>query len=1224
MIEIRYQIIPAIFTLITVVSLIIMSANSLLTDSDIDIEEELERDRNETPISEVDQDDDELKILKDSNEPHELDQNDAFLQIKNFKKSAHVLSAAEQTLQSQILLLCSAIGGVDLTSGEKRYRLGVDALACLKDIKRWIKAVDEATKTWHVAAACHENSLIEDDLIPIMIETPKRINDENKNYMQNVMLSSLELLVALTKPLTLDTETASPQLMDLYMMLKKEYLRSKDKILNYKNGKCLKAVVGIALPILKLPKDQRSNRDTVVLNLCLHFFRNVIRIVPADFTISKKKTSSRTQQIVDNMPQGITREDISFDNLLIKFQKNKVLMFIQTITAGLSSEFNAEVLSDVCLDIYFYLTFQIDPNTLFDFTQKTISATSGDKGELASLMEREKEMKHNLFSNKITRHANFGTLVSIKDGSDENAVTVGTQRNFAFTDPLDELDSKVSKKQAASRFKRRDKESTKSDFDTSLDVIKQRIHSQQAATILKKFCSDFTEAGFTLLIMKIRRLAISSSARLGAFTEFHFLYLMMWILQFENLQRKKIIDSLSYKRYGYIMICLEEQMIRLLLVSSLPRYLQNKEYNLLQVATGCFKQILLTTISMHSLENLDVTTYSDSDKDEVNEYVSLSETVLRNIFANEEIIDILFKVPEDAHKVSLKYAVDMLDYTHVLLKVLHYLSHLKVPIVLAKRIKQTRKRYYGNDPTISDSDDDYEPTSEQLKRFKILDKGKYSALEDRLFHERIVDAFIWVFCKFNEVKEETIKQCISYFTKLLLKWKDHFLKFVRLDFMLALHDIRKAHYSKETTRSLIKLLSYFMRVLEKLHRHSKSILLEAMTLHQEHETDVSMYLLGGDLLSVHEKQVQVRAPDLKFSEENMSLSYKISLLVSSLCYRDETELVQNLIDVLRRLKDERSGNYPPQEGDNPPSSPVKRAGRQELPVKFIREQRKDATMRLLLQEVGFIGHILPATVTDEHLNNCIDFMDEAIKNPMESFEIEGKLVSKNPELDQMHHESEVVIETSGTSEAAIEKLEAVEKSKNESKQSEDENLQYADDNLDALEARLAANENHRKGVAHRKGKKRIVDSEDDDEISFPKRYQERRKKRKLHRRSKEPKEAKKAEKETSEPKKHLSSKYVDVEDDKSDSEEEKQFFAREQRLLEMVHKNGDKPLTPDQFNAMFHPELSNTDSESDEDDLDMASQEKTTGDAIDDDEMGQDHSTLKHKRRRVIDDDDDE
>jgi len=1189
-----------------------------MTDSsqDIDIEEELEREREETPISEVEQEDQRPDLKygaeeEDTEEPEELDKNDAFLKLKSYQRSAKVLSAAEQTLQSQILLLCSAVGGVDATSGPKKtYILGVDCLACLKDIKRWIQAVDDATNTWHVAAACHENSLVENDLIPILIQVPHRINATNKTYLQNVVLTALELMVSLTKPLVLDVEAASPSMINLYIQLKKEHVKCKEKILNFTDGRCLRAVVRIALPILKLPKDQRTNRDTIILNLCLHFIRNIIRIAPANFTISKNKSSSKTQQVVDNMPPGISKEDISYDNLIRKFSNNKVLMFIQTITAGLGTEFDTEVLSDVCLDIYFYLVYRIDVDRIFNMEKvlpSKVEKTTHNKGrktqtgdELALLIGKEKEIKQNFFGNNMTRHANFGTLLSIKDGNGDDSMTVGTQSGFLYTDPIEELDARASKKLAATRFTNRNKESTKSDFDTSLDGVNQSITTPQAAEILKQFCSDFTEAGFTVLITQIRRIATSTSTRLGVFTEFHFLYLISWILKFESVLRASMSkDNTIFKRYGFIMVCFEEQMIRLLLVGSLPRYLQSREYNLLNAGTDCFKQILMTVIEIHMLENKDTAVLEAQDKEELGEYISLSETVLRNIFANEDIIDVLFRLPQDSQKVSLRYAVDMTDFTHVLLKALHYLSHLKVPIVLAKKIRQSRKRFYGgeHDPTVSDSDEEDEfdiSSPAKLKRFQVLDKDRYNAFEQRLFHESVVNTFVWVFSRFEELNEEQVKCCISFFSRLLLRWNEHFLKLVRLDFMLTLHDIKRKHYSHKTTKALSKLLSYFMRILQKLHHHSSSILLEAMTFHQEHDPDVQMYLLGGDLMSVREKQLQTRAPDLIFAYPEMSYSYKISILVSQLCYMDKTSLCEELVKIMteylkkkQKLEDDIS---PDGEASSAiPSSPVKQPARLEIPESYIREQKKDATLRLLLESIGFVGRYLSARTADSKIQETVDFIDVTMQNPMESFEIEGKIVPKDPKF--ANQTSKAIIQTTGVSEKEADALEKEGEMEKPAEQS-DSNIseedvensadfddlgsdsQFAPDNLDMLEARLEANEKRIKGhaVKKRKGKKRRRDFEDDDPIRFEKRSKtdERHKKHK-HKHKNSSKGRRNKENKKDDPKKHLSSKYVDSDDDDLDEEKEQQFYDKEKRLLELVHQNSDKPLTPEQYMKVYHP-----------------------------------------------------
>ncbi|QPG73043.1 hypothetical protein FOA43_000347 [Brettanomyces nanus] len=1259
-----------------------LKSDESLIDSDVDIEEELERDREDTSLSEVDEDADNEESINKTEQPRVVTE-DRFSQIKNYKKSTRVLTAAEQTLQSQILLLCSALGGTDPTSENKReYILGVDALACLKDLKRWIKAVDDATHMWHVAAACHENELVENDLIPIMIQIPKRANNSDSNYMQNILLSALELLVALTRPLVLDVEVASPAQIDLYIKLKKAHVKCKDKILNFDNGRCLKSVVGVALPILAFPKEKRTNRDSTILNLCLNFFRNVIRIGPADFTVSKKKSSSKTQQVIDNMPPGITRDDISYDNLIYKFKKNRVLMFVQTITAGLGTEFDSEVLFSACLDIYFYITYGIEPELLFIASAEPKNPTTSSPAEvtthltpqsetgarLADLMAQEKEIKKQLFSNNITRHANFGTLLSIKEGSDDAALTVGTQRSFLRSDPIEELDSGVSKKVASTRYANRSKESTKSDFDTSFEAPAKKFTNSRTSSILKEFCSDFTEAGFSVLGTEIRRQVTSNGVSLNAFTEFHYFQVMAWILKFERILRDDSNDGLSFKRFGYIMMCLEEQMIRMLLVGSLPQYLQNREFNLLRAATNCFKEILLTTIDIHRLDQKDNTNLNDEDKEELEGYITVSEAVLRNIFANEEVIDVLFRIPQDARKVSLNYAVDMTDFTYVLFKTLHYLSKLKVPIVLAKKIRQTSKRYYGenHDASVIGSEDESDAEfdvadPQKLKRFQVLDKEIYSRFEERLFNERIVDTYIWVFSRFGELNEKQVRRCMSYFNRLLLKWKDHFLKLTRLDFMLILHDLKNARFSVHTMNDLSKMLSYFMRILERLYKHSKTILLETLTDHQEHEIDVKLYLLGGDLTTVREKRFQSRAEDLKFSEGAMSHSYKISVLVSLLCYADKIDLVQELIQKLTDYRDQKvswEAKTVMEDGiTGLPSSPVSFKERLELPDKMMREEKRDARFRLLLHTIGFAGNVLINRTASDELNQTISLIDVALKNPMESFELEGKVIPEYAEPDEPPHESDVIIQKSGPNEKGLEPLEDTEREARDEtdKAAVKHNIYgtdiidysgsegsvddlgdgngYVEDNIDLMEARLDANEKRIKGRAlkkknmrSRKRRHKHIDPEDDDPLPFSKKTGGSKKRKKnasipMH------EGVEKVQKEKiSEPKKHLSSKFIDSDEDESDGEKKTAFFEREKRLLKLVHDNENKPLTPEQYNALFNLDLAkDTSSESEGDDLNFSEEKEMENDG-DKEEVEKEEiiSNELHQHRAVIRDSEDE
>ncbi|GME84614.1 unnamed protein product [Ambrosiozyma monospora] len=127
--------------------------------SDIDFEEQLEQEYEREHLNKNNEEDDyEDEVVETSNNDEESQ-----MKIKKEKESqlrdsrlskiqqmndnkAVFESDAEKTLKSQILLLCTALGGLEITSGE--YQLGSDALACLKDIKKWIRIVDDEKHNW--------------------------------------------------------------------------------------------------------------------------------------------------------------------------------------------------------------------------------------------------------------------------------------------------------------------------------------------------------------------------------------------------------------------------------------------------------------------------------------------------------------------------------------------------------------------------------------------------------------------------------------------------------------------------------------------------------------------------------------------------------------------------------------------------------------------------------------------------------------------------------------------------------------------------------------------------------------------------------------------------------------------------------------------------------------------------------------------------------------------
>ena len=56
--------------------------------------------------------------------------------------------------------------------------LGDDALACLKDIKRWLKLFDERTSSLDVARCLAEANLVKGDLLEILAQWPEDATED--------------------------------------------------------------------------------------------------------------------------------------------------------------------------------------------------------------------------------------------------------------------------------------------------------------------------------------------------------------------------------------------------------------------------------------------------------------------------------------------------------------------------------------------------------------------------------------------------------------------------------------------------------------------------------------------------------------------------------------------------------------------------------------------------------------------------------------------------------------------------------------------------------------------------------------------------------------------------------------------------------------------------------------------------------------------------------------
>src|SRR5271163_3215588 len=298
----------------------------------------------------------------------------------------------------QDMLTDLQLGGSS-ASEDGRYTLGDDALACLRDLKRWLKLYDEKTNRLDVARCLAEAKLVNGDLLPILASWPE--NESSDKLKSRVALACLELLVPLTWPLengemTLNHHRHTPYIQQAQVLY-------KAGILGWDTCSILRQIVRIGLPSIAMARDDRTNRDEGIIKLVLYFLRNitVIRQIP-------------------NLPtQGLDNE-VSRSATIEAFREQDVFALLLTVCSNMGEDFN---LHDVIvLEILFNLVKGVEVEKLW----MTEDQRKGrDVSDLKAALTVEKGWQRDYKRNAPSRHGRFGTMIWVKREDEKMSAVSG-------------------------------------------------------------------------------------------------------------------------------------------------------------------------------------------------------------------------------------------------------------------------------------------------------------------------------------------------------------------------------------------------------------------------------------------------------------------------------------------------------------------------------------------------------------------------------------------------------------------------------------------------------------------------------------------------------------------------------------------------------------------------------------------------------------------------------
>uniref|UniRef100_A0A060TAB9 Topoisomerase 1-associated factor 1 n=1 Tax=Blastobotrys adeninivorans TaxID=409370 RepID=A0A060TAB9_BLAAD len=999
-------------------------------------------------------------------------------------------------LKAHITNLVSALGGPDITQIDRPYKLGDDALACLRDLKQWIKGYDERLNKYDVARAISETSLLYFDLFEIL--TRWEIDHEKaagqgtarQKHMDRIALACLELLVPLTWPIQLKKDTATANQYKHYNHLVRAREKCKRAALSHPLKRVLRSIIRIAIPTLKMPANERTSRDEGILKLTIYFFRNLLSIEP----------------------QGLqdTADELSRASTITAFNDQGVLDFFKMLASETGSiVFQQDTAVMECI---FYMCRGLDASDFFYVPERAGNGgqfSEKSHSDLNSLLNQEKDLRKKIVLNSSTRHSRFGTMVSMIGDDDVRYSVTGSAALTSSSDGLHKLDANKKWRKP----KRRLKDSGGSwDMDVPLTA--------EVRGIMTGFTEDFLDSGFNSLFDMIRKSIERDERRLLEIHRMQYLYLIGWFLDAERKRREKAKfnaanngDSESAENdYGLVASALNQHTF-VIVMKLMRESLEKGEMHDMEVVYAsmiCFTQILLVVRDMESSPSID-------DQD-------VADNMKARLFYEEYSLDVLAQMPKHTSSESDSFLRATIEMTHVVLKMLE--SYSKQHTSIYVKSKRKSKKKLAADVN-EDVNEDYEDAEEEADRVTRERKFEFSKFENRFINEHTMDAYKRFLALFQELDYREIMWCFNFFHRVFVKKSVHAFLF-SLDFMQLLRTIvsSKDGLPREhaARKPVEEFLRYYMKKLTESLKVAPSLYVELLF---QKMPDTVFYLDHGYEQEKPDKKSRVAV--WEFKDDSLPMEQKFAITIATLLDEDKMSLVEWVTERTNDIFENRI-----------PDIDISLLKENEENEDAVRAIRRDGKFRLLLTLIGYaipqsetVSPTLPGSVTTEHLEESLKFLkrymfekmtlDEADKVAADY--LQRHRVSKKDKQDDSNESEDDTIP--GEMDGFL---------------VQDESEDDGDDKFD--DSRFAIPEDERLAkLLAKKGQK----SKDSSRSSKRKKKTESEQQPKKRRNATD-----RAAKEAEKIQQYKSSAFVHDSDDEMDVEEEKAFFENERKIREAV------------------------------------------------------------------------
>ncbi|POS87367.1 hypothetical protein EPUL_000442 [Erysiphe pulchra] len=704
-------------------------------------------------------------------------------------------------VRAHVSSIVSALGGSGADENGQ-YILGDDALACLRDLKRWLKLYDEKVNRFDVARCLAESNVVGGDILQILAAWPEYDSGDRLKF--KAALSCLELLVPLTWPIKKDPLEMTQNHHRHIPYLQIAQVGYKRSILNFDGARILHTTVRCALPSIAEPKNERTSRDEGIIKLLLYFLRNIAMIEPPK-----------------NLNCDEENLEISRSALIDAFQYQDIFHLLLAVSSTMGEEFDVQDV--IILDIIFHLLKGIDVEETFSEEKKKEDIKID---ELKRLRKKEAAMLSTYQNNAPTRHNRFGTMAWIQREDakmatiSSPAAIVSTAKSFA------KMDSTKKYKPPRRPVK---VEKGPLDFYTPVTL------GPQARKSLFRFVEDFLDSCFNPFFNHVRKTIDRDADRVQEFHPTQFFYLVSWFLMAERIRMTRDSAKNSRKsdqaeelgKFSLIANVLNQEMF-ITLNRVMASSFENKKWSELAAVLKCLSQILLTVQEMYQSSN-------EEDQE-------IAGNILSRIFYEETVHDLIASVTRTYKDQGFGYLESVTETAQNYLRILENYSKENTDLQMRSKRKSKRKKKkskadksphdieidkvvkggnvmgsdddndnnnYNNDDDDNDDDDDDdddndndddEATAVHVSRERKLD---FKRVSSRFVTQGCVDTFVTFTHYYHELKPAQLKRAHRFFYRVAFK-NDMCVMLFRVDIIALLNKMIKGPDALDTHPAVFK------------------------------------------------------------------------------------------------------------------------------------------------------------------------------------------------------------------------------------------------------------------------------------------------------------------------------------------------------------------------------------------------------------------------------------